>query len=120
MPAQEFDLRANSVDSQQRIGNTTLKNKFVNHFDYFSIASIQYPRLINLRTDSPSDTTITIANYENNRFLDTDKVLTVNISIRSKTSKKINRTRHIFIDSFHPNITFQVPIMGECIYILYI
>lgn len=68
-----------------------------------------------MRTDSPSDTTVTIDKYDANRYLDTDKVLTVKISICSKTAYKINRTRHILIDSFHPNITFQVPIIGECL-----
>ncbi|XP_030565466.1 uncharacterized protein LOC115765868 isoform X5 [Drosophila novamexicana] len=70
-----------------------------------------YQRKITITTDSPSDTTIVILQPELNRFIETDKVLNVKINIRSKTSKNINRPRHILIHSFHPNITFQVPII---------
>ncbi|XP_030384254.1 uncharacterized protein LOC115631593 [Scaptodrosophila lebanonensis] len=70
-----------------------------------------YPRLIKLSTDSPEDTTINVPNLEINRFLGTDQTLEVKIAIHSKSSKEINRRRHILIECFHPNIIFQVPII---------
>ncbi|KAH8409413.1 hypothetical protein KR222_002720, partial [Zaprionus bogoriensis] len=70
-----------------------------------------YPRKIKISSDSPSDTTININDFEYSRYLETDGVLSVKISIRSKTDKNINRTRQIYVESFHPNIVFQVPII---------
>ncbi|EDW13046.2 uncharacterized protein Dmoj_GI18006 [Drosophila mojavensis] len=73
--------------------------------------SALYPRKVLITTDSPNDTSINIFQPELNTFIETDKVLEVKINIRSKTSVRINRPRCIFIKSFHPNITFEVPII---------
>lgn len=70
-----------------------------------------YPRLLEFSTDSPSDTAISYSQPDLNRYLETDKVMNIKIVIRSTTSKNINRRRHIYIHSFHPNITFEVPIV---------
>ncbi|KAH8412221.1 hypothetical protein KR009_000536, partial [Drosophila setifemur] len=70
-----------------------------------------FPRLIKLSTDSPEDTSISIPEMELHRYLETDDVLDVKIWIRTKSKRDINRRRHIFIESFHPNIIFQVPII---------
>ncbi|XP_068141752.1 uncharacterized protein [Drosophila tropicalis] len=70
-----------------------------------------YPRLIQLSSDSPIDTSISIVEADLHRYLETDESLDVKIWIRSSTTVDINRRRHIFIQSFHPDIIFQVPII---------
>ncbi|KAH8271115.1 hypothetical protein KR018_012407, partial [Drosophila ironensis] len=70
-----------------------------------------FPRLIKLTTDSPEDTSITIIDMDMKRYLETDDTMEVKIWIRSSTRRDINRRRHIFIECFHPNIIFQVPII---------
>ncbi|KAH8323278.1 hypothetical protein KR067_004291, partial [Drosophila pandora] len=70
-----------------------------------------FPRLLKLTTDSPEDTSISIPEMEMHRYLETDEVLEVKVWIRSITKRDINRRRHILIESFHPNIIFQVPII---------
>jgi len=72
----------------------------------------QYPRLLNITTDSPEDTSISIAELDLHRYLDTDESLEVKIWIRTTSKRDINRRRHILIECFHPNIIFQVPIVG--------
>ncbi|KAH8266486.1 hypothetical protein KR044_004226, partial [Drosophila immigrans] len=70
-----------------------------------------FPRRLVFSTDSSTDTTVSIDKPEFNRFLGTDNVLVVKISIRPTSSRNINRRRHIFIHSFHPNVTIEVPII---------
>ncbi|XP_033235264.1 uncharacterized protein [Drosophila pseudoobscura] len=70
-----------------------------------------YPRLIQVSTDSPVDTSISIPELDLHRYLETDQTLEVKIWIRATTSRDINRRRHIYVESFHPNIIFQVPII---------
>ncbi|KAH8278034.1 hypothetical protein KR026_003841, partial [Drosophila bipectinata] len=70
-----------------------------------------FQRFLKLSTDSPEDTSISIPEMELHRYLETDEVMEVKIWIRSNTKRDINRRRHIFIEAFHPNIIFQVPII---------
>ncbi|EDV57289.2 uncharacterized protein LOC6541119 [Drosophila erecta] len=70
-----------------------------------------FPRLINVTTDSPEDTSVSIPELELHRFLDTDETLEVKIWIRASSKRDINRRRHILVECFHPNIIFQVPII---------
>ncbi|XP_041631898.1 uncharacterized protein [Drosophila kikkawai] len=70
-----------------------------------------YPRLVQLSTDSPTDTFISIPEMDLNRYLETDQNLEVKIWIRASSKREINRRRHIFVECFHPNIIFQVPIV---------
>ncbi|SPP79109.1 uncharacterized protein LOC117582439 [Drosophila guanche] len=70
-----------------------------------------YPRLIRVSTDSRVDTSISIVEADLHRYLATDQLLEVKIWIRAKSWRDINRRRHIYIESYHPNIIFQVPII---------
>uniref|UniRef100_A0A6P4E058 Uncharacterized protein LOC108037644 n=1 Tax=Drosophila rhopaloa TaxID=1041015 RepID=A0A6P4E058_DRORH len=70
-----------------------------------------FPRLINITSDSPEDTSISIPELDLHRYLDTDETLEVKIWIRASFKRDINRRRHILIECFHPNIIFQVPII---------
>ncbi|XP_017074987.2 LOW QUALITY PROTEIN: uncharacterized protein LOC108110432 [Drosophila eugracilis] len=70
-----------------------------------------FPRLVNVTTDSPEDTSISIAELDLHRYLDTDETLEVKIWIRATSKRDINRRRHILIECYHPNIIFQVPII---------
>ncbi|XP_043647447.1 uncharacterized protein LOC122615916 [Drosophila teissieri] len=70
-----------------------------------------FPRLINVTTDSPEDTSVSIPELDLHRYLDTDESLEVKIWIRATSKRDINRRRHILIECYHPNIIFQVPII---------
>ncbi|XP_017132038.1 uncharacterized protein LOC108149140 isoform X1 [Drosophila elegans] len=70
-----------------------------------------FPRRINITSDSPEDTSISIPELDLHRYLDTDETLEVKIWIRSAVKRDINRRRHILVECFHPNIIFQVPII---------
>ncbi|KAH8244579.1 hypothetical protein KR038_007057, partial [Drosophila bunnanda] len=70
-----------------------------------------YPRFVQLSTDSPSDTFISIPELDLNRYLETDQNMEAKIWIRAPTKRDINRRRHIFVECFHPSIIFQVPIV---------
>ncbi|KAH8357028.1 hypothetical protein KR200_002314, partial [Drosophila serrata] len=70
-----------------------------------------YPRMVQLSTDSPTDTFISIPEIDLNHYLETDQNMEAKIWIRSSTKREINRRRHIIVECFHPNIIFQVPII---------
>lgn len=72
--------------------------------------------MINVTTDSPEDTSISIPELDLHRYLNTDESLEVKIWIRASSKRDINRRRHILVECFHPNIIFQVPIVGKLVW----
>ncbi|ALC39538.1 CG15824 [Drosophila busckii] len=106
----------NLVDSLQIIPRLIVNKKgFKKNATYGLSIAIRnnglYPRNIRFFTDSPNDTQLSVLEHELNRYLETDKVINIKIWIRSTTAHDINRPRHIFIETFHPNIVFEVPII---------
>ncbi|KAH8237861.1 hypothetical protein KR032_004475, partial [Drosophila birchii] len=91
------------------------KKRFKINYSYGMTLSIKnsgvYPRFVQLSTDSPTDTFISIQNEDLNRYLGTDQTLEAKVWVRSSTKREINRRRHILVECFHPNIIFQVPII---------
>ncbi|XP_034101229.1 uncharacterized protein LOC117565950 isoform X2 [Drosophila albomicans] len=111
-----FNEYANMIDTLHIAPRLfILKRPFRSNTPYTLNLSIRnnalFPRLLEFSTDSPTDTCVSIDQHELNRYVQTDKVLNVRINMRCTSSKNINRRRHIFIHSFHPNIIFEVPII---------
>ncbi|KAH8361013.1 hypothetical protein KR093_010871, partial [Drosophila rubida] len=111
-----FSEYSNLVDTLHIVPRVLfLKRPFTKNTPYSYNLTIRnnglFPRLLEFSTDSSVDTSIYFDQPELNRYLETDKVISLRINIRSSLSRNINRRRHIFVHSFHPNITFEVPII---------
>ncbi|KNC22402.1 hypothetical protein FF38_04659, partial [Lucilia cuprina] len=73
-----------------------------------------YKRLLVYTTDS-SDTTVRVYPTElTDNFLQPDQSLQITVSVEPIAKLKINRRRHVFIRSEHPNIIFSIPIIVVC------
>ncbi|KAM7351072.1 uncharacterized protein ACRADG_004056 [Cochliomyia hominivorax] len=70
-----------------------------------------YKRHLTYSTDS-NDVTVHVYPQElMNNFVQPDQSLQMTVCIEPKTRLYINRLRHIFIESKHPNIVFSIPII---------
>ncbi|KAH8282977.1 hypothetical protein KR054_011387, partial [Drosophila jambulina] len=112
----DYSEYANLVESLHITPRVIIQKKGIRiNYTYGMTLNIRnsglYPRLIQLSTDSPSDTFISIPELDLNRYLETDQNVEVKIWIRASSKRDINRRRHIFVECFHPNIIFQVPII---------
>ncbi|XP_061398688.1 uncharacterized protein LOC133334406 [Musca vetustissima] len=82
---------------------------------YESIITIKNEGLHNRRLLYSSDSNdITISVHPDNQmnnFLEADHSLQLSIYIKPTNKLNLNRRRHIFIESEHPNIKFEIPII---------
>uniref|UniRef100_A0A0K8TXD1 Hydrocephalus-inducing n=1 Tax=Bactrocera latifrons TaxID=174628 RepID=A0A0K8TXD1_BACLA len=77
-----------------------------------------YPRNLTYYTDSLQDTNITFPKYWEHTYLQPDEIFEIKVVIKPNAHSAHTNCRHIYIESAHPNITFEIPIvsksMNEC------
>ena len=70
-------------------------------------------RCLSFYPDNEREFELNIPNKMQNRYLESDETLELKILLVPEESKNVNRVRRVFIYADHPNIIFEVPILGE-------
>lgn len=72
--------------------------------------SYQYPRNLTYYTDSMQDTNIIFPRFWEHTYLQPDEIFEIKVVIKPNAHSAQTKCRHIYIESAHPNITFEIPI----------
>ncbi|XP_011188801.1 uncharacterized protein LOC105216146 [Zeugodacus cucurbitae] len=72
-----------------------------------------YPRNMTYYTDSLLDTSIILPRYWEHTYLQPDEIFEIKVVIKPTAQSLHTKCRHVYIESAHPNITFEIPIVSK-------
>ncbi|XP_037957607.1 uncharacterized protein LOC119687388 isoform X2 [Teleopsis dalmanni] len=70
-----------------------------------------FPRHLNFHTDTPDEIDILIPRRLIYDYVTPDETIEISVALVPKNRNRLNIERNVFVQSEHPNITFQIPII---------